>query len=148
MPRARTVFHSLRVATGLSPGQWLALGQAAVWISLTRAALVVAPWRRVSAAFERSRPHSGPPDWDQARRVVWAVESIARRVLPARPCLTQALVARRLLRRQGVETDLKFGAAREAEGAFLAHAWLEYEGTVVIGRTRSQVPYIPFPRGV
>ena len=144
MLHARTVWHALRTSAGLSPGRWAALGQAAVWIVGTRAALAVLPWRRVSAAFERTPTRPGPPDWDRARRVQWAVSAVAKRLLPARPCLTQALVARRLLRQQGVETTLRFGAAREAEGTFRAHAWLEHQGRIVVGQIQSDVPYTPF----
>lgn len=144
MPHARSALRALRTTAGLSLGQWAALGQAAVWVVGTRAALAVLPWRRVSAAFERTAARPGPPDWDRARRVQWAVGSVARRLLPARPCLTQALVARELLRRQGVETALKIGAAREPEGSFRAHAWLEHRGRTVMGQVHSDVPYTPF----
>ncbi len=138
------VLRSLRLAARLSPGRWIALGQALAWVSATRAALAVLPWRRISAAFERSPTRPGPPDWDRAKQTVWAVDAVARRVLPARPCLTQALVARHLLRRQGVDTELQIGAARSTKGEIQAHAWLEHNGQIVIGRIRSDVPYTPF----
>ena len=144
MPTPQTVLRSLRLTARLSPGRWAALGQAAVWVTATRAALAVLPWRRVSAAFERAPVRPGPPDWARAKRTVWAVNAVARRVLPARPCLTQALVARHLLRRQGVETQLQIGAARGTEGDLRAHAWLEHRGRIVIGRIHSDVPYTPF----
>ena len=69
----------------------------------------------------------------RARAAVWAVDAVARRVLPRRPCLTQALVGRRALRRFGVETALQIGAVRDEGGAFSAHAWLEHGGRVVLG---------------
>ena len=144
MAEGRTVWRLLRLATTLSPGRWFALAEALVWVAATRAALAVVPWRHVSAAFERTPVRPGPPDWARARRAVWAVDAVARRVLPARPCLTQALVARRMLRRCGVETALQLGAARGPEGDFRAHAWLEHDGRTVIGQVHSDVPYTPF----
>ena len=117
----------------MSRHQWAALASAAVWVPGTRVALTVLPWRWVSDAFARAPLRPGPPDWTRARAAVWAVDAVARRVLPRRPCLTQALVGRRALRRFGVETALQIGAVRDERGAFSAHAWLEHGGRVVLG---------------
>ena len=144
MVKGRSALRLLRLAATLPVGRWVALGEALVWVPATRAALAVVPWRRLSAAFERTPTRPGPPDLARAKHAIWAVDAVARRVLPARPCLTQALVARRMLRRYGVDTDLQIGAARGPEGDFRAHAWLERDGRTLIGRIRSDVPYIPF----
>lgn len=141
---APRLWHALHTAFRLSGSQWAALWHAALWTALTRAALVVVPWGRISAASRQQKARPGPPDWARARLVLWAVAAVARRVLPARPCLTQALVAQRLLRRHGVETDLVLGAARVPGKAFQAHAWLEHEGRTVIGHVDTEVPYTAF----
>ena len=135
--------HTLRLAGSLSARRWGALVRAGAWIAWTRAALAMRPWRSVSAAFDREPVRPGAPDWDRAKDTLWAVDAVARRVLPKRPCLTQALVARKLLRRHGVETTLQLGAARDGKAGFKAHAWLERNGEVVIGRTRTDT-YVPF----
>lgn len=124
--------------------QWVALGQAVVWVGIVRAMLAVVPWRRVAAASEAQAVHAAAPDWDRARAVVWAVEAVARRVLPERPCLTQALVAQRLLRKHGVDTQLLLGAARIPGKPLQAHAWLERDGKIVIGHIQTEVPYTAF----
>lgn len=142
MPR-RSVRHSVQTAAALSPRRWAALAEAAAWIGWTRAAMSLRPWRRVADRFEREPVRPGPPDWARANLVLWAVSAVARRVLPEKPCLTQALVARTLLRRAGVDTELRIGAARDAEAGFRAHAWLEHDGDIVMGRTRAD-EYVPF----
>lgn len=79
------------------------------------------------------------------RRVVAAVEAIGRRVLGDTPCLTQALVAQRLLRQAGYETELHIGVTKR-EGELLAHAWLEQDDIIVIGGSRSRQRYAPLVR--
>ena len=139
------VGHAVRTVRSLSGAQWGALARAAAWVPLTRVALLAVPWRRLSAAFEAAPVrHSGAPDWERARAAVWAVEAVSRRALRDRPCLTQALVARHLLRRRGVETTLEIGAVRDGEGDVVAHAWLERNGRVVLGGEGSPSAYVRF----
>ena len=65
-------------------------------------------------------------------RVGWLVK-VAGRYAPARPtCLTEALVLTWMLRRQGIDTTVRIGVARDARG-LRAHAWLEQEGRVIFG---------------
>ena len=79
----------------------------------------------------------------RARIDRWAVHAVTRRILRGRPCLTQALVARRFLRRHGVETELRLGALLDGS-QFRAHAWLERDGHVVIGGVESTQAYTSF----
>ena len=67
-----------------------------------------------------------------AGAVASAVRS-ASRYVPRATCLTQALVAERMLARRGRTSALRIGVARDTGGAFEAHAWLEYADTVIIG---------------
>jgi hypothetical protein len=60
-------------------------------------------------------------------------------------CLVSALVAEALLNRHGYPVTLRVGAQRQG-GAFAAHAWLEFEGCVVVGGPLAVVAqYTPFP---
>jgi len=74
-------------------------------------------------------------------RVAWAVRTAGGHLFPARPCLPQALAARFLLARLGVPTDLRIGVQRPETENLRAHAWVEYEGEVLIGGTESPVEY-------
>ena len=127
---------------GLPLTKWAALARAAPWVLTTRLALGVVPWKRLSSALGAGRLRGGAPDLERARDTIWAVHAISRRVLPDRPCLTQALVARRLLRDCGVDSTLRMGAVRRPDGDISAHAWLEHEGRVILGW--SGVEYAPF----
>ena len=49
------------------------------------------------------------------RRIVAAVEAMSRRLLGDKPCLTQALVAQRLLREDGFDSVLRIGVAKDGE---------------------------------
>jgi hypothetical protein len=78
----------------------------------------------------------------EEQRLLWAVESATRRLLPRRPCLTQALTARLLLARRGARpTTLQIGVTRGENEAFGAHAWLERNGTVLIGGAAAPQSY-------
>lgn len=67
------------------------------------------------------------------QRILWAARTVAPRLIPSRPCLTEALAARFLLARQGVAADLQIGVAQTPQKALHAHAWLERRGEVLHG---------------
>lgn len=93
----------------------------------TRALLsqLAQPLRRETAEVKRR---------DVLARVARAV-TLASRAMPHRAtCLVQALTAQLFLERRGIATRLHIGFAKaEQEGRVEGHAWLEYQGEVVIG---------------
>lgn len=66
------------------------------------------------------------------RQVPWAVTVASRYVLKA-TCLTQALTVQILLAQMGIRSDLRIGIKKVTE-ILEAHAWVELEGKVIIGR--------------
>ena len=142
--RLRRVAGTLKA---MSASKWSALARAAPWVLTTRVALGVVPWKKLSAAMDGAGAGAPerPTDVERARDTIWAVHAISRRLLPDRPCLTQALVARRLLRDCGVDATLRMGAVRRPDGGIGAHAWLERDGEVILGWTG--VEYAPFEAG-
>jgi|SRR5579859_2679719 len=66
------------------------------------------------------------------RQVAWAVEAASRRI-PGATCLTQAMATQVLLGRRGHASELHLGVARNPNGQFEAHAWIETQGHVVQG---------------
>lgn len=72
-------------------------------------------------------------DWATIRRVVRSVRSCSRFV-PGATCLTQALATRVLLQMDGQASDLKIGVERDRNERFGAHAWIEVDGRIVIGK--------------
>lgn len=88
---------------------------------------------------ERARAEGGGRTADG---VVWAVSAASRRI-PDATCLTQAVAALLLLRRAGHDARFVVGVARGGSGALEAHAWLERDGKVIIGRTPQM--FVRFP---
>lgn len=81
------------------------------------------------------------------RRILWAVAAVSRRLVPGRPCLTQALAAQFLLRVRGAQsTVLRIGVARGPCGDVQAHAWLERDGTILLGGKESATLYQPLSK--
>lgn len=69
---------------------------------------------------------------DSVEEIVWAV-GIASRVIPA-SCLAQAIAGTILLARRGHPASLHLGVMREPQESLGAHAWVECDGQVVLGR--------------
>jgi hypothetical protein len=94
---------------------------------------------RAPATAQRAYP---PPP---AASVTWAV-TVASRFLPgSTTCLAQALATQLLLRRRGHSACLRLGVARSGTGMLQAHAWVESDGKVVIGRLTDLSRYVALP---
>lgn len=59
------------------------------------------------------------------------VTSVSTRV-PKTKCLASSVTAKALLDAQGYDSDLKIGVQKWG-GRFYAHAWLESDGTTIVG---------------
>ena len=99
-----------------------------------RLGLWLLPFRTVLGLLERviKLPGAractdGEAEW--LSRVVSAVS----RGLPQATCLTQALALQAMLQRRNWPATLRLGVARDGNGRFIAHAWVECEGQVLIG---------------
>jgi Transglutaminase-like superfamily len=75
------------------------------------------------------------PDWPIIHEVVAFVKYCSRFV-PYTTCLTQALATRIVLRRLGQHCVLQIGVDKDQNHKFLAHAWIEVDGKIIIGRVR------------
>lgn len=112
-----------------------------------RIALWFLPFRVVrTMIFEWSDASAVPYQTNRA-----TVETIARsvatasRFIPSATCLVQALVTKVLLDRRGVSNDLRIGVAKEASGRLEAHAWIEYQGEIVLGAVEDLARFTEFP---
>ena len=76
----------------------------------------------------------------------WAVGAMARR-LPGTTCLTRALTTMWLLEASGGHGQLQIGVEPHANAGFRAHAWVECDGNVVIGKLPHLKDYIPLDSG-
>jgi len=107
---------------GLLLEAWLetAAVRFALWILPFRAARGLR-WDKTPVLSQVSSPE----------RVAWAV-AVASRYVPKATCLVKALAGQALLARRGQPCRLHIGVAKP-EGRVAAHAWLEWEGRVLLG---------------
>lgn len=96
----------------------------------TRLALWVFPYAVARRAVNRATCVV-PRRARSPERVAWAVAAAGDRV-PGATCLVRALVGEALLSWTG-RSALRFGVRRVSSGVE-AHAWLEFDGQVLIGR--------------
>jgi Transglutaminase-like superfamily len=128
--------RKLRRLRELPAGDRWRLAQATVGLPINAAGVRLAGFRRwgaclARAAGSRRRPASGGL---QTARETWRLVQWAARYGPYRGnCLSQSLTLWWLLRRQGLESDLRIGVST-AGGRFEAHAWIEFQGIVVNDR--------------
>ena len=78
----------------------------------------------VSETFRISRPE----------KIAWAVRVVGRYVPGGSNCLAQALTLQSMLARAGYPSQLRIGVAKDMDGRFTAHAWVEFEGKIMIGK--------------
>jgi len=77
--------------------------------------------------------------------IAQAVDGISRYMPGKTKCLARALTAKVLLHQQGYVPKLQIGVAKSDHGSLEAHAWIEYEGQIVIGNLRDLSRFIPLP---
>ena len=64
----------------------------------------------------------------------WTVHIASRYTPGVAKCLVRALTAQLLLTRYGYPHQLHIGVAKSAADTLEAHAWIEYQGRVIVGR--------------
>ncbi len=120
------------------------IAEAAVWLLIARAALLLAPFpmiaRRLGVFVAPADPRvakvaapSTPEQAQTAKQVSWAVTRAAAHVPFKAVCLPQAMAARIMLTRRGVASAMHFGAAKGKDKPLDAHAWLDAAGVKVTG---------------
>jgi len=121
----------------LSPAERRLLAQALALLPLTAVALRVLGFRRWQATLARLAPVGGAADGGdeaallrQGRTVAHLVDVAARHGVYRASCLPRSLALWWLLRRRGIDGDLRIGVRKEA-GRFEAHAWVELRGAVL-----------------
>jgi hypothetical protein len=119
----------------------------AFWLLVVKAGLYL-------VAFERLRgwldcfdgPAGKPVETEEMGAIVEAIERMSRVLAPFRiNCLPQALVGHKLLREKGFDVQLKIGVQKDRRHQLAAHAWLEYQGRVVLGDLRGLARFAAFP---
>jgi hypothetical protein len=131
-------------AARLKPADRTLLARCWAALAITRLNLSVRSnaWlrRQIISQPRAANPSAASPP---VERVCWAI-GVASRLVPGSSCLCQALAARRVLASSGHLSVLRIGVAVASE-AFQAHAWLESQGSIVIGQPSDEKAYSPLP---
>jgi hypothetical protein len=86
---------------------------------------------------------SQPSQQDAAQTIARMAASATRNFFFATNCLEQSLVLWWLLRRRGIEAELRIGARKEFE-RFEAHAWVEVDSAVLNDASAEHQHFVPF----
>jgi len=99
-------------------------------LSISSLSLVTRTLRHVATNLPRES--AATPQYRM--RAAWVAHAVGKRLLPNRPCLTQALVLQYLLLRRGEDSaQLHIGVTKGEDEHLQAHAWVERDGRVLIG---------------
>jgi hypothetical protein len=135
-----------------SAERWL-LAQALALLPLTALALWLIGFRRWQAVLARLAPVGPSADKDDAalvgegRATARLVDAAARHGPYRATCLPRSLALWWLLRRRGIECDLRIGVRKEA-GRFEAHAWTEWRGTALNDSEDVRERFAAFDRAI
>ena len=86
-----------------------------------------------------------PFPYTSLRKIIWAVNVATRYSPGGAKCLARALTTQILMNRSSYSPELCIGVARSESGEFEAHAWIKYQGYVVIGHLPDLPRYIQLP---
>jgi hypothetical protein len=110
------------------------LMQLLILIPCIKVALHIVPFRTLHHAIARVKHNELRPDAVRKCELLARNVSRASRAMPREgKCLAEALASQLLLNRLGVTSTLHIGVARQECGGLAAHAWLEREGSVIVG---------------
>jgi hypothetical protein len=104
-------------------------------MNLARLSLLMLPFKFLMRVFNRL----GQLDfWVQKQsisvsKIIYAVNWVSFWMPGHVKCLARALTAQTLMQWYGYPSDLCIGVAKDEANVFEAHAWVEYQGKVVIG---------------
>ncbi|MFU2191319.1 lasso peptide biosynthesis B2 protein [Methanobacterium sp. MZD130B] len=107
------------------------------WVLTIRIMVWIFPFQYVQKKVQKIAKHLAS---DQKKISIHKIRSMIvniSRYVPRATCLVQALVGYILYTKHGYNTQIKIGVLTE-NGVFEAHAWLEYQGGVVLGQSEKK----------
>jgi hypothetical protein len=107
-----------------------------ILIIFIRLTLTLLSFSRVKKISKRiSIPPNNSKATSTIEDIIWSVRVVSPYV-PRATCLTQAITAQILLSRYNQQSKLKIGVMKEEE--FEAHAWLEIDDEIVLGKSEKE----------
>jgi Transglutaminase-like superfamily len=77
--------------------------------------------------------------------IVWSTNIVTNYMPGGAKCLARALTTQVLMNWHGYKPEFRIGVAKADAGNLEAHAWIEYQGFVIIGNLDDLGRFIPLP---
>jgi hypothetical protein len=148
-PRQALCVTRLKNFLGRSADERRLMVEALVLLPVARLSLAVCGYAPTRALFEILSRIPGPRTNEARARdlpslINQVTHAAARHAVCQTTCLRRSLVVWTLLRQQGFRPTLRFGA-RNTDGKFDAHAWVELDGKVFDPTFGDTHTFVPFP---
>ena len=104
------------------------LGEATMWLIISRLAIFALPFRIIASALDRPmrrRVLTEPQRGRQRRRIQWAIHRAARFLPGKTVCFPRGIAAFAMCRGRGIDSVLHYGAAVFPGEGLKAHVWLQ-----------------------
>lgn len=138
--------EQLRKLSQLSWQQQRVLFYACLLLNGIRLALWLLPFgqvRSLLARVSRLWKANSPSEAVSVGFIVRAVRLAVRCTPGVAMCLARALTTQALLDKYGYAYQLRIGVAKDTVNQLVAHAWIEYEGHVIMGALNQMDRYQP-----
>jgi Transglutaminase-like superfamily len=135
--------HKLKTLLRMSGRDRLQIALTFLLLAAIRLGLWLLPFQTLLQNLEKLGRVT-PASSLSVRQIVWMV-NVSSRYMPGVKCLARALTARVLLNWYGYASELRIGVAKGEQGELEAHAWVEYQGKVIIGGLSTLSRYVPLP---
>lgn len=115
-------------------------------IQSIRLGLWARSWQQVTHLLSKLSASLSPTPWLKSltiHQIVNGVQVVSHYSPGQVKCLARAIATTFLMDGAGYSNDLKIGVAKSEAGAIEAHAWVEYQGMVVMGQVERLSEFIP-----
>lgn len=113
-------------------------------LSIIRLCLWLLPFRTILKILKKTRQNQPKISLSA---IVWAVNVATKYTLGSAKCLARALTVQILMSHYGYSCELRMGVVKRETGILEAHAWIEYQGQVVIGGMNNLSEFVPLSFG-
>ena len=75
--------------------------------------------------------------------IAWAIETASNYVIGAKLCLVKSFAAQILLAKNNYKSNIHFGVTVDSKKELEAHAWVECNEKIIVGKTNDFLRYTP-----
>jgi hypothetical protein len=144
----KSVRHKAHRWSSLSARERGIFLRAIIFLPLVTTSVKTVGFRRTQAWLARKTGGAFAAPAELTPAEVWRIADLVRAArkwqIVHSTCLPYSLVLWRLLRAQGIESDVRIGVRRGIFGEVQAHAWIEWNGEVLNDRADVASQYVPF----